>query len=189
MIAGMRWWVVMMVVASAGACTGDDGGGSDSNGTSSPSTAGTAASADDSASGADASADDASADGGANACVEMGGVCDCAGSCQDGWTWEMSLDASCPQPGPDAGACGMGCCLPPDGSSSSSGSGTDSASSESADTAGPQYCECEVSDALPPCPDAANCSGQEGEQCCDARGRLNECGANDIGVVWLRVFC
>ena len=131
----------------------------------------------------------ASASGGDD-CVAMGGICDCAGGCQAGYELAPHLDGSCPQPPDEAGACSQSCCLPVDGTSgSATDSGSDSGAASSSDTGAPQYCTCKVGDELPACPDAANCGGQIGEQCCDSMGRLNECTENDIGVVWLTQFC
>ena len=58
-----------------------------------------------------------SGDGGANedACVEAGGVCGCAGGCDEGYEpAPPPLLYGCPQPPPGSGACSMHCCLPID---------------------------------------------------------------------------
>ena len=195
----MRWGLVGIGVGwlLAAACGDDDGSGGEtgasaSAGTSNESAPASAGDASADASADGASADGASADGGGDTCESVGGTCDCSGGCDPGWALAPQLDATCPQPGPDSGACSQSCCVPAGGSGSSgtgAGSGDGSGTADAAGSGGPEYCACEVSNDLPACPDAANCDGQVGEQCCDAMGRLNECTENDIGVVWLTQFC
>lgn len=85
-------------------CPGDDGGGGGTAGDTAPSSA-------------------SNEDGPEpQTCEQIGGVCDCVGSC--GMGLMASPEGTCPQAPDEAGACSMECCVPV---GDDTGSGTDSA--------------------------------------------------------------
>lgn len=96
------------------------------------------------------------------ACEDLGGTCNCVGSCNAGEI--PTAEGTCPQPPAEAGACSQECCVP----ASATGTGTTAAATAdaTADTAAP-VCDCAV---LPLCatPEGEDCGGQYPEgHCCD----------------------
>lgn len=57
-----------------------------------------------------------------DACAMAGGMCQCAGTC--GTQTQPALDASCPQPPDEAGACSMECCVEASGDTNDVDPGT-----------------------------------------------------------------
>jgi hypothetical protein len=112
-------------------------------------------------------------------CEELGGTCDCAGSCNQG---EMPVaEGSCPQPPDGSGACGQQCCVPiADTTAGTVGTaGSTAATADSTADTAPPVCDCAL---LPLCatPEGEDCNGQYPEaHCCDDMAAAMTCACID----------
>jgi hypothetical protein len=123
--------LALLLLLGAACQEDDDSGSPDGSGT------GTGSSSGDGGS--------SSGDGGSNeeACEEAGGVCGCAGGCNEGYEpAPPPLLYGCPQPPPNSGACSMQCCLPIDpGTGDTSTSSTGTTSGTGTASCEPQDCQ------------------------------------------------